>query len=148
MLSIRSPVAEAITDLRDTSSKKNGVCITIEVAKNAMAQVVLNQIYTHTMFETSLGCTMLVVDHNRPRTMNLVQVLQAYIDHRLEVIVRRTVFEVKKAEARVHILEGLIKALDITQGFLACQDWLLLKLQFLRVTLHSYCSLITLLECK
>ncbi|MBP5531297.1 MAG: DNA gyrase subunit A, partial [Lentisphaeria bacterium] len=110
---VKEKVITGITDLRDTSSKKNGVCITIEVAKNAMAQVVLNQIYSHTMFETSLGCTMLVVDHNRPRTMNLAQVLQAYIDHRLEVIVRRTIFEVKKAEARVHILEGLIKALDL-----------------------------------
>ena len=110
---VRDKVITGITDIRDTSSKKNGVCITVDVAKNAMAQVVLNQIYSHTMFETSLGCTMLVVDHNRPRTMNLVQVLQAYIDHRLEVIVRRTIFEVKKAEARVHILEGLIKALDI-----------------------------------
>ena len=110
---VKEKVITGITDLRDTSSKKNGVCITIEVAKNAMAQVVLNQIYSHTMFEMSLGCTMLVVDHNRPRTMNLPQVLQAYIDHRLEVIVRRTIFEVKKAEARVHILEGLIKALDL-----------------------------------
>ncbi len=109
---VKDKVITGITDLRDTSSKKNGVCITIEVAKNAMAQVVLNQIFSHTMFETSLGCTMLVVDHNRPRTMNLVQVLQAYIDHRLEVVVRRTMFEVKKAEARVHVLEGLIKALD------------------------------------
>ena len=116
---VKDKVITGITDLRDTSSKKNGVCITIEVAKNAMAQVVLNQIYSHTMFETSLGCTMLVVDHNRPRTMNLVQVLQAYIDHRLEVIVRRTIFEVKKAEARVHILEGLIKALDLIDQVVA-----------------------------
>ena len=116
---VKDKVITGITDLKDTSSKKNGVCITIEVAKNAMAQVVLNQIYSHTMFETSLGCTMLVVDHNRPRTMNLAQVLQAYIDHRLEVIVRRTVFEVKKAEARVHILEGLIKALDLIDEVVA-----------------------------
>jgi DNA gyrase subunit A len=116
---VKEKVITGITDLRDTSSKKNGVCITVEVAKNAMAQVVLNQIYSHTMFETSLGCTMLVVDHNRPRTMNLVQVLQAYIDHRLEVIVRRTIFEVKKAEARVHILEGLIKALDLIDQVVA-----------------------------
>ena len=116
---VKEKVITGITDMKDTSSKKNGVCITIEVAKNAMAQVVLNQIYSHTMFETSLGCTMLVVDHNRPRTMNLAQVLQAYIDHRLEVIVRRTIFEVKKAEARVHILEGLIKALDLIDEVVA-----------------------------
>ena len=76
-----------------------------------MGSVVLNQLFAHTMLETTIGCTMLVVDHNRPRTMNLVQVLQAYIDHRLEVIVRRTLFELKKAQARAHILEGLMKAL-------------------------------------
>ncbi|MBQ7695859.1 MAG: DNA gyrase subunit A, partial [Lentisphaeria bacterium] len=73
---------------------------------------VLNQIFTHTQFETVMGCTMLVVDHNRPVTMNLVQVLDAFIDHRLDVVLRRSIFELKKAEARAHILEGLLKALD------------------------------------
>ena len=71
----------------------------------------LNQLYAHPLLETTFGCTMLVVDHNRPRTMNLVQVLQAYIDHRLEVVLRRTIFDLRKAEARAHILEGLMKAL-------------------------------------
>jgi DNA gyrase subunit A len=77
-----------------------------------MGSVVLNQLYAHTQLESSYGYTMLVVDHNRPRIMNLVQVLQAYIDHRMEVVTRRTVFELCKAEARAHILEGLLKALD------------------------------------
>ena len=76
-----------------------------------MGQVVLNQIFSHTMLETTIGCTMLVVDHNRPRIMNLAEVLQAYIDHRLEVIVRRTNFDLKKAHARAHIVSGLLKAL-------------------------------------
>ncbi len=100
-----------ISDIRDESSDRTGIRVVIDIKRGAMGQVVLNQIYSHTLFETSIGCTMLVVDHNRPRTMNLAQVLQAYIDHRLEVVMRRTVFDLKKAEARAHILEGLMKAL-------------------------------------
>lgn len=100
-----------ISGLRDESSKRTGMRIVIEIKRGAMASVVLNQLYAHTLLETTFGCTMLVVDHNRPRTMNLVQVLQAYIDHRLEVVLRRTVFDLRKAEARAHILEGLMKAL-------------------------------------
>jgi DNA gyrase subunit A len=108
---IRDKKITGISDIRDESSDRAGLRVVIDVKRGAMAQVVLNQIYTHTMFETVIGCTMLVVDHNRPRTMNLVEVLQAYIDHRLDVIMRRTVFDLKKAEARAHILEGLMKAL-------------------------------------
>ena len=108
---IRDKKITGISDIRDESSDRAGLRVVIDVKRGAMAQVVLNQIYTHTMFETVIGCTMLVVDHNRPRTMNLVEVLQAYIDHRLDVILRRTIFDLKKAEARAHILEGLMKAL-------------------------------------
>ncbi len=100
-----------ISELRDESSKRTGMRIVVGIKRGAMASVVLNQLYTHTQMETVFGCTMLVVDHNRPRTMNLVQVLQAYIDHRLEVVLRRTLFELNKAQARAHILEGLLKAL-------------------------------------
>ena len=100
-----------ISGLRDESSERTGLRIVIEIKRGAMASVVLNQLYAHTLLETTFGCTMLVVDHNRPRTMNLVQVLQAYIDHRLEVVLRRTIFDLRKAEARAHILEGLMKAL-------------------------------------
>ena len=108
---IRDKKITGISDIRDESSDRAGLRVVIDIKRGSMAQVVLNQIYTHTMFETVIGCTMLVVDHNRPRTMNLVEVLQAYIDHRLDVIMRRTVFDLKKAEARAHILEGLMKAL-------------------------------------
>ncbi|MBQ7207604.1 MAG: DNA gyrase subunit A [Lentisphaeria bacterium] len=108
---VRDKKITGIAGLRDESSDRAGLRVVIDIKRGAMAQVVLNQIYTHTMFETVIGCTMLVVDHNRPRTMNLVEVLQAYIDHRLDVILRRTIFELKKAEARAHILEGLMKAL-------------------------------------
>ena len=101
-----------ISGLRDESSRRCGIRIVIDIKRGSMGSVVLNQLYAHTQLESSYGYTMLVVDNNRPRIMNLVQVLQAYIDHRMEVITRRTIFELKKAEARAHILEGLLKALD------------------------------------
>ena len=100
-----------ISDIRDESSG-DGVRIVVDIKKGSMAQVVLNQLYSMTAFETTIGCTMLVVDHNRPRIMNLSQVLQAYIDHRLEVILRRSIFRLKTAEARMHIVTGLIKAVE------------------------------------
>ena len=100
-----------ISGLRDESSKRTGIRIVVEIKRGAMATVVLNQLYAHTQMETAFGCTMLVVDHNRPRVMNLPQVLQAYLDHRLEVITRRTRFDLKKAEARAHILQGLLIAI-------------------------------------
>lgn len=99
-----------IAGLRDETSRRVGIRIVIDIKRNAMANVVLNQLYAHTSLENAFGCTLLVVDHNRPRIMNLSQLLQAYIDHRLEVITRRTQFELEKAEARAHILEGLLIA--------------------------------------
>ena len=101
-----------ISGLRDETSDRSGIRVVIDIKRGAVAQVVLNQIFTHTQFETVMGCTMLVVDHNRPVTMNLLQVLEAFINHRLDVVMRRSLFELKKAEARAHILEGLLKALD------------------------------------
>ena len=101
-----------ISALRDETSRRIGIRIVIEIKKNAMAEVVLNQIYAHTSMENAFGCTLMVVDHNRPRVMNLKQLLQAYIDHRLEVITRRTKFDLEKAEARAHILEGLLIAVQ------------------------------------
>ena len=107
---VRDKRITGISDLRDETSLKAGIRIVIEIKRGAMASVVLNQLYTHTQMESVLGCQMLVVDHNRPRTLNLCQVLQAFIDHRLEVVTRRTRFELAKAEARAHILEGLLIA--------------------------------------
>ncbi|MBQ7693961.1 MAG: DNA gyrase subunit A, partial [Lentisphaeria bacterium] len=75
-----------IADLKDETSDRAGTRVVVDVKRGADARVVLNQIFTHTQFETVMGCTMLVVDHNRPVTMNLVQVLDAFIDHRLDVV--------------------------------------------------------------
>ena len=101
-----------ISGLRDETSDRTGIRVVIDIKRGAVAQVVLNQIFSHTQFETVMGCTMLVVDHNRPVTMNLLQVLEAFINHRLDVIMRRSQFELRKSEARAHIREGLLKALD------------------------------------
>jgi len=101
-----------ISGLRDESSKEKGVRVVVDIKRGAMGSVVLNQLYTHTQMETVMGCNMLVVDHNRPRVMNLPQILQAFLDHRFEVVTRRAQFELKKAEARAHILEGLLIAVN------------------------------------
>ncbi|MFA7230336.1 MAG: DNA gyrase subunit A [Victivallaceae bacterium] len=100
-----------ISGLRDESSRRAGLRVVIDIKRGAMGSVVLNQLYANTQLESSFGYTMLVVDNNRPRIMNLSQVLQAYIDHRMEVVTRRTMFDLRKAEARAHILEGLLIAL-------------------------------------
>ncbi len=100
-----------ISGLRDETSKRAGVRIVIDVKRGAMGSVVLNQLFAHTPLETVIGVTMLVVDHNRPRVMNLAELLQAYIDHRLEVVTRRAAFDLGRARDRAHILEGLLLAL-------------------------------------
>ncbi len=99
-----------IAGLSDETSKRCGIRIVIDVKRNAMASVVLNQLFAHTSLESAFGCVMMVVDGKRPRVMNLRMVLQSYIDHRLEVVTRRTRFELEKAEARLHILDGLLIA--------------------------------------
>ena len=104
---------QGITGIRDETSLKAGVRIVIDVKRGVMGSVILNQLYAHTQLETTFPCTMLVVDHNRPRVMNLAQVLQAYLDHRMEVLIRKTKFDLAKAQARAHIVEGFLKALDI-----------------------------------
>ena len=107
---VRDKKITGISGLRDETSHKVGIRIVIDIKRGAMGSVVLNQLYAHTQMEDAIGCNMLVVDMNRPRTLNLLQILQRYIDHRLEVVTRRTRFELGKVEARIHILEGLLLA--------------------------------------
>ena len=107
---VRDKKITGISALRDETSRRVGIRIVMEIKRNSMANVVLNQLYAHTQLQTGFACALLVVAKNRPRLMNLKQILQAYIDHRLEVITRRIQFELKKAEARAHILEGLLIA--------------------------------------
>ncbi|MEI7669898.1 MAG: DNA gyrase subunit A, partial [Pseudomonadota bacterium] len=97
---------EGISDLRDESDKQ-GVRVYVEVKKDAVAEVVLNQLYSFTPLQTSFGVNMLAIDHGRPRLMNLKEVLVAFVNFREEVITRRTAFLLGKARDRAHILIGL-----------------------------------------
>jgi len=102
---------EGISDLRDESDRE-GVRIVIELKKNEIPQVVLNNLFKHTQLQTTFGVIMLALVNNRPEVLNLKQVLEYFIEHRREVVVRRTAFELRKAEERAHILEGLKVAID------------------------------------
>ena len=100
-----------ISDLRDESDK-DGMRIVMELKKGEIPDVITNQLFKFTDLQVTFGCNMLALDNGLPRVMGIKQFIAAWIDHRIEVIQRRTRFELKKAEARAHILEGYLKALD------------------------------------
>ena len=108
---VNNKVIEGISDIRDESSSE-GIRVIVELKRGVMGQVVLNHLYKHTQLQMTFGAIMLAIDQNRPKVMNLKELIRCYIDHRFEVITRRTRFELDKAEARKHILEGLLIALD------------------------------------
>ena len=101
---------EGIADLRDESDKE-GMRIVVELKRDSNAQVVLNRLYKHTQLETTFGVIMLALVDGQPRVLTLKQILEVFIDHRKTVVVRRTQFELKRAQERAHILEGLKVAL-------------------------------------
>ncbi|HEY2809831.1 MAG TPA: DNA topoisomerase (ATP-hydrolyzing) subunit A [Rhabdochlamydiaceae bacterium] len=100
-----------ISDLRDESDKQ-GMRIVLELKRNEIPDVTINQLYKFTDLQVTFGCNMLALDKGLPRTMNIKHFFSAWIEHRIEVVRRRTRFELAKAEARAHILEGYLKALD------------------------------------
>jgi len=108
---VREKKIEGISDVRDESDK-DGIRVVIEIKRNAMGSIVLNNLYKQTYLENTFGVTMLAIDHGQPKVMNLKEMLKAFLDHRFEVITRRTRFDLAKAEARAHILEGLLIAMD------------------------------------
>ncbi|RED52704.1 DNA gyrase subunit A [Cohnella lupini] len=108
---VREKKIDGITDLRDESDR-NGMRIVIELRRDVTPTVVLNNLYKQTQMQTSFGVNMLALVNNEPKTLNLKEVLHHYINHQVEVIRRRTEYDLKKAEARAHILEGLRIALD------------------------------------
>ena len=108
---VKDKKIEGISDLRDESDR-DGMRIVIELKRDAQPQVILNQLYIHTQMQTTFGVIMLALVNNRPKVLNLKEVLQYFVDHRHDVIMRRTRFELDKAEKRAHILEGLKIALD------------------------------------
>lgn len=107
---VRSKKIEGVTDLRDESDR-DGIRMIVEVGRNDNAQVVLNNLFKFTNLRTSFGVNMVALVNGRPQTLNLKEVLDHFIEHRREVILRRTRFELDKAERRAHILEGLKIAL-------------------------------------
>lgn len=108
---VRDKRIDGITDLRDESSRE-GMRIVMEIRRDANANVILNNLYKFTALQTTFGVNTLALVDGQPRILNIKQCLEHYLTHQVEVIERRTAFELKKAEARAHILEGLRIALD------------------------------------
>lgn len=102
---------ESISDLRDESDR-DGLRMVIELKRNENATILLNQLYKHTNMQTTFGVIMLALVQQRPMVLNLKQILESFIEHRKEVVVRRTAYDLRKAEERAHILEGLRRALE------------------------------------
>ena len=103
-------IIEGVTDLRDESSRK-GIKVVIELKKDANAKVILNNLFKHTQMQTTYGINMLALDNGQPKVFNIKDMLSRYLDHQVEVITRRTQFDLDKAKARLHIVEGLLIAL-------------------------------------
>jgi DNA gyrase, A subunit len=108
----RDKIIDGITDLTDESNLENGIRVVVSLRKDANANVVLNNLYKHTQLQTSYGINLLMIDQGQPRTLGLKDIISKYIDYQKEVIIRRTKFDLEKAEKRVHILNGLKIALD------------------------------------
>lgn len=108
---INNKTITGIADLRDDSDRE-GMRIAIELKRNEMAEVIINQLYKFSDLQVTFGCNMLALDKSLPRTLTIKQMIVAWIEHRIEVVRRRTRFELNKAEARAHILEGYLKAID------------------------------------
>ncbi|RMD58873.1 MAG: DNA topoisomerase 4 subunit A, partial [Nitrospirae bacterium] len=108
---VRDKKIEGISEIRDESDKE-GMRIVIELKRDAFSKVVLNQLFKHTFMESTFGIIMLAITDGRPKVMNLKEMLSLYLKHRHEVIRRKTMFELSKAEERAHLLEGLKIALE------------------------------------
>ncbi len=108
---VREKKVEGVSDIRDESDK-DGMRIVIDVRRDGKPLVILNRLYKFTQMEISFGIILLAIVNGQPQTLRLKEILQLFIDHRREIIIRRTIFELKKAEERAHILEGLKKAMD------------------------------------
>jgi DNA gyrase subunit A len=109
---------EGIGDLRDESDRE-GMRIVIELKRDAVAEIVINQLYKHTALQDSFGVNMLAIVDGKPKLLNLKEALKAFLDHRKEVVTRRTAYDLRKAEERLHILEGYRIALDNLDAVIA-----------------------------
>jgi DNA gyrase subunit A len=115
---VREKTLEGISDLRDESDK-SGMRVVIELKRGEMADVVLNNLFKHTQLQDSFGINMVALVDGQPRLLNLKQVLECFLKHRREVVTRRTVFELRKARERGHVLEGLAVALSNVDEMIA-----------------------------
>lgn len=108
---VRDKVIDGISEVRDESDRE-GMRIVIELKRGAIAKIVLNQLFSRTALQSSFGVINLALVKGRPETLNLKQMIQYFVEHRVEVVTRRTQFDLRKAEERAHILRGLVIALD------------------------------------
>jgi DNA gyrase subunit A len=108
---IREKKIDGVSDLRDESDRE-GIRIVLEVKRGEVPEVILNSLYKQTQMQTTFGIIMLAIVDNQPRVMTLKELLQHFLDHRKTVVIRRTRYDLRKAEERAHILEGILKALD------------------------------------
>ena len=106
----KEKIIEGITDLRDESNHA-GIKIVIECRRDANVNVILNNLYKNTQLQTTYSVNMIAIDHGQPRVLNLKQILECYLEHQIEVVTRRTQFELEKAKNRLHIVDGLLIAL-------------------------------------
>lgn len=107
----REKIIEGIAEVRDESDRE-GIRVVIELKRDAMSEIVLNHLFKSTTMESTFGIILLAINNKEPKIFNLLELLQIFISHRKTIIIRRSIFELEKAKARAHILEGLIIALD------------------------------------
>ena len=115
---VRDKQVEGISEIRDESDRE-GIRVVIELKRDAMSEIVLNNLFKSTNMQTTFGIIMLSIYNQEPRIFSLIEMLNHFINHRKTVIIRRTIFDLEKAKARAHILEGLKKALDIIDQIIA-----------------------------
>lgn len=115
---VKTKVIEGISDIRDESDK-DGIRVIIELKQNTQANVVLNLLYKHTPLESSFGIINLAIVEKKPKILSLVELLRYFIAHRVDVVRRRSLFDLRKAQERMHILAGLLKALDMIDVVIA-----------------------------
>jgi DNA gyrase subunit A len=116
---IREGKLAGIADIRDESSGRTGMRIVLVLKRDAVAKVVLNNLYKHTQLQETFGANMLALVDGVPRTLNLAQFIRYYVEHQIDVVRRRTAYRLRKAEERAHILRGLVKALDALDEVIA-----------------------------
>ena len=115
---VQEKAVEGISNIRDESDR-DGMRVVIELKRNEVAEVILNQLYKHTQMQTSFGIILLAIHQNQPKLLSLKEMLRLFVQYRQEVVTRRSRFELNKAEARAHILEGLKKAIDHIDAVIA-----------------------------